>query len=238
MKSNKLTACVLLAALFSPSASVLAGGIPVFDGVSNIQRAQEFLREMQNWQQTVQHYKSQLRSYQDQLATATGVRDVQQFINQAKSMKNEIKALQERGLSLNDFILSDNLPTGDLERIYDKYKSFDVCDPKADSSIATVCKQEVVNKAWQIEQTSEVEKKINDTLTNINQLADRISYSKDSKESQDLANSIQAQSVHLNVLSTQWEMNIKSAEQRDKLLEAKRQKAFREQQAKASVPTY
>jgi len=42
----------------------------------------------------------------------------------------------------------------------------------------------------------------------------------------------------LNVLSTQWEMNIKSAEQRDKLLEAKRQKAFREQQAKASVPTY
>ena len=69
-------------------------------------------------------------------------------------------------------------------------------------------------------------------------LTDRIAYAKDSKESQDLANTIQAKSVQLNSLTRAWEMNIKAAEQRDKLAEQKMRKAYNEQQIDAPIPHF
>lgn len=51
----------------------------------------------------------------------------------------------------------------------------------------------------------------------------------------DLANAIQVKSVRLNTLTSQWEMNMKAAEQRDKLLAAKREKAHNQQQLEAPV---
>nr|WP_320204666.1 type IV secretion system protein [Serratia marcescens] len=45
---------------------------------------------------------------------------------------------------------------------------------------------------------------MNTALNDIASLSSRIAGSKDSKESQDLANAIQAKSVQLNVLSNQW----------------------------------
>lgn len=69
-------------------------------------------------------------------------------------------------------------------------------------------------------------------------MTDRIAYAKDSKESQDLANAVQAKSIQLNSLTHQWEMNIKAAEQRDKLLEQKKRKAFKKQQYNAPIPHF
>lgn len=101
-----------------------------------------------------------------------------------------------------------------------------------------VCKQETINKDYMIEQTAEVQKKVNNALKDIGNLSNRIANAKDSKESQDLANAIQAKSVKLNSLTSAWEMNIKAAEQRDKLLAAKREKAFRQHQYDAPLPKF
>lgn len=60
--------------------------------------------------------------------------------------------------------------------------------------------------------------KISDALNDISNLTDRMANAKDIKESQDLANAVQAKSIQLNVLSQQWEMNMRASEQRDKLL--------------------
>ncbi|ECG3889117.1 type IV secretion system protein VirB5, partial [Salmonella enterica subsp. enterica serovar Agona] len=54
-----------------------------------------------------------------------------------------------------------------------------------------------------------------------------------SKESQDLANSIQLKSVMLNTLTTQWEMSVKAAEKRENALEAERVKQWNQQQLNA-----
>ncbi|WP_256974812.1 type IV secretion system protein, partial [Klebsiella pneumoniae] len=59
------------------------------------------------------------------------------------------------------------------------------------------------------------------------------SLAKDSKESQDLANSIQLKSVMLNTLTTQWEMSVKAAEKRENALEAERVKQWNQQQLNA-----
>ncbi|HAM4785008.1 TPA: type IV secretion system protein VirB5, partial [Escherichia coli] len=93
----------------------------------------------------------------------------------------------------------------------------------------------ILNQAMAIENTTDVENRINSTLSDISDLSDRISNAQDSKESQDLANAIAAKSVQLNALTNQWEMSVRQAEQRTTLLEQQRQKAFEQQQLTAPV---
>lgn len=123
--------------------------------------------------------------------------------------------------------------SGQFDALYNKYKIFDTCNAEQSKSYAEVCKQEVINKAVQIEQTDEIQKQVTETLGDINTLSRRVSLSKDPKESQDLANSIQLKSVMLNTLTTQWEMSVKAAEKREQLLKEERVKRWNQQQLNA-----
>ncbi|HFG6592160.1 TPA: type IV secretion system protein [Salmonella enterica subsp. enterica serovar 1,4,[5],12:b:-] len=212
-------------------------GIPVMVDTDPLRQV-EWVKEAQRWVDTAKHYQSQLQAYKDQLATATGLRDIQGLVAQGKSLKNDITNLQKQGISLDDLLTSGNAPTGALDSLYNRFKDFDVCDARQAASYINLCKQETVNKAWALEQTTEVQEKINDALNDISNLTDRMGKAKDIKESQDLANAVQAKSIQLNVLSQQWEMNMRASEQRDKLLSQKREKAFRQQQTNAKPPSF
>lgn len=233
MKLNKY----VLAIAIAYSSSVFAG-IPVVDTVGNAQELAHWTEKLKQWTETVQHYKNQLQAYKDQLATATGIRDIQGLVAQGKSLKNDITNLQKQGINLDELLTSGNAPTGTLNSLYNRFKDYDVCDAKQAASYINICKQETVNKAWALEQTSEVQERISDALNDISNLTDRLANSKDIKESQDLANAVQAKSIQLNVLSQQWEMNMRASEQRDKLLSQKREKAFRQQQTNANPPSF
>ncbi|EPS0228557.1 type IV secretion system protein [Salmonella enterica subsp. enterica serovar Chester] len=212
-------------------------GIPVMVDADPLRQA-EWVKEAQRWVDTAKHYQSQLQAYKEQLATATGLRDIQGLVAQGKSLKNDITNLQKQGISLDDLLISGNAPTGALDSLYNRFKDFDVCDARQAASYINLCKQETVNKAWALEQTTEVQEKINDALKDISNLTSRMGNAKDIKESQDLANAVQAKSIQLNVLSQQWEMNMRASEQRDKLLSQKREKAFRQQQTNANPPSF
>ena len=228
----------LLVIAIAYSSSVFSAGIPVVDTVGNAQELAHWTEKLKQWTETVQHYKSQLQAYKDQLATSTGLRDIQGLVSQGKSLKNDIISLQKQGISLDSLLTSSNAPSGTLDTLYKKFKDFDICDEKQAESYINICKQETVNKAWAIEQTADVQEKISDALNDISDLTDRMANAKDIKESQDLANAIQAISIQLTILSQQWEINMKSSEQRDKLLAEKRRKAFRESQITAPVPQF
>mgnify|MGYP000951507910 FL=1 len=228
----------LLVIVIAYSSSVFSAGIPVVDAVGNAQELAHWTEKLKQWTETVQHYKSQLQAYKDQLATSTGLRDIQGLVSQGKSLKNDIIILQKQGINLDSLLTSSSAPSGTLDTLYKKFKDFDICDEKQAESYINICKQETVNKAWAIEQTADVQDKISDALNDISDLTDRMANAKDIKESQDLANAIQAKSIQLNILSQQWEINMKSSEQRDKLLAEKRRKAFRESQITAPVPQF
>lgn len=233
MKNNIIIA-IILSYFLSLSARA---GIPVAVDADPLRQV-VWLEEAQRWMETAQHYKDQIQAYKNQLATQTGLRDIVGLVNQGKSLKSDILSLQKQGISLDDLLTSNNAPSGALDSLYNKYKDFDVCDAKQAAAYINICKQETVNKAWTLEQTADVQQKVSDALDEISSLTDRVASSQDAKESQDLANTIQMKQVQLNVLTSQWEMNVKAAEQRDKLLEQKRRKAFKEQQLNAPVPTY
>ncbi|AHJ75585.1 type IV secretion system protein [Kosakonia sacchari] len=234
------TRTIFLALSLFFSTQAMSAGIPVFDAVGNAESIKQWIEELQQWKETVTHYKSQLDAYKKQLATATGVRDVQNFLQDAKSLKNDIDDLRKNGISLDDLLTNTSGSySSELQHLYNKYKNFDICNQGNSSQrYLESCKQIVLNQAISIENTNDVQDKINSTLNDIEGLADRIANAKDAKESQDLANTVAAKSVQLNVLTSQWEMSVKQAEQRSALLTQQRQKAFNEQQLTAPVSDF
>ncbi|CAI0727514.1 type IV secretion system protein [Pectobacterium versatile] len=228
---------IILALSLFISTRALSAGIPVFDAVQNTESMNQWIQKLQQWQETVTHYRSELDAYKQQLATATGVRDVQAFLREAKSLKTDIDNLRQNGISLDDLLSNQSGSySSELNSLYNKYKTFDACNPSSTSQrYLDSCKQMILNQAVAIENTSEVENKITVTLGDISGLSDRIANAQDSKESQDLANAIAAKSVQLNALTSQWEMSVKQTEQRATLLERQKQKAFEQQQLTAPV---
>ncbi|MBU9840255.1 type IV secretion system protein [Rahnella aceris] len=228
---------IILALSLCISTQAMSAGIPVFDAVQNTESMNQWIQKLQQWQETVTHYRSELDAYKQQLATATGVRDVQAFLREAKSLKTDIDNLRQNGISLDDLLSNQSGSySSELNSLYNKYKTFDNCNPSSASQrYLDSCKQMILNQAVAIENTSEVENKITGTLDDISDLSDRIANAQDSKESQDLANAIAAKSVQLNALTSQWEMSVKQTEQRATLLEQQKQKAFQQQQLTAPV---
>ncbi|EFO3708864.1 type IV secretion system protein, partial [Escherichia coli] len=83
----------LLALSLFFSAQAFSAGIPVFDAVQNTESINQWMQKLQQWEDTVTHYKSELDAYKKQLATATGVRDIQGFLSDARSLKTDIDNL-------------------------------------------------------------------------------------------------------------------------------------------------
>ncbi|KHN91222.1 type IV secretion system family protein [Pectobacterium actinidiae] len=231
MMKRHFHALIFACVIVSPLAHA---GIPVLVDADPL-RELEWLKEAQRWMQTAQHYQSQIQAYKNQLATATGVRDIADFVDQAKSLKSDLEKLRKPGQTLNDLLLSGGT-SGQFDALYAKYRVFDTCNAEQSGRYADTCKQLVINKAIQLEQTDEIQNQVSQTLGEINGLSNRIALSKDSKESQDLANSIQLKSVMLNTLTDQWEMSVKAAEKREKVLEDMRIKQWNQQQLTAPTP--
>ncbi len=150
---------ILACAIASPLAHA---GIPVLVDADPLREA-EWMKEAQQWLQTAEHYKDQIQAYKSQLATATGVRDIADFVDQAKSLKSDLETLRKPGQSLNDLLLSGG-SSGQFDALYEKYKIFDTCNSGQSGSYANVCKQQVINKALQLEQTDEIQNQVSQTL--------------------------------------------------------------------------
>ncbi|CNI50305.1 TriD protein [Yersinia ruckeri] len=76
---------IILALSLFISTSVVNAVILVFDTVRNTNSTNQWMQKLQQWQTTVIHYKRELDSYKQQLATATGIRDIQGFLLDAKT---------------------------------------------------------------------------------------------------------------------------------------------------------
>lgn len=231
---------ILLALSLFISAPAISAGIPVFDAVGNIESIKQWIQKLNQWQETATHYKSEIDAYKRQLATATGIRDIQEFLKDAKSLKVDISNLRKNGVSLDDLLINpDGYYSTELQTLYNKYKSFETCNQSSPSKhYLESCKQLVLNQAVMLENTNSIHARINTTLNDISGLSDRIINARDTKESQDLANAIASKSIQLNVLTSQWGMYVKQAKQRTSMLTQQRLKAFNEQQLYAPIPNF
>lgn len=114
---RRFHALIIACVIINPLAHA---GIPVLVDADPL-RELEWLKEAQRWIQTAQHYESQIQAYKDQLATATGVRNIVDFVDQAKSLKSDLEKLRKPGQTLNDLLLSGGT-AGQFDALYAKYR--------------------------------------------------------------------------------------------------------------------
>ncbi|MFS1538335.1 MAG: type IV secretion system protein [Candidatus Phlomobacter fragariae] len=174
--------------------------ISVHDAISDLKRVSE-------WSETVEHYQNQIDAYKKQLATTTGIRQIEEFTSSLNNMKGELEKLYQEGDSfVADFTKN---PTGKLNSkvmsLFKKYGAFDMCKSGIDTA-DNLCKVKVVSNAVNIEQGNKINKTLVSSMSQIDNLSRRIANAEDSKESQDLANALQAQSLKILAIKMQYDI--------------------------------
>ncbi|MDT3268702.1 type IV secretion system protein [Pseudomonas amygdali pv. morsprunorum] len=227
----------LCAVLFTGSAYAVYG-IPVADNPAATKRVVEWAQLMKQWGQTVQQYKKELTAYKDQLATSTGVRAIGEFLDEAKKIKNEavsvVNDVQEAQSALTSIY---GLTQGEYAALANKYGLMDSCKGLS-LQMLNSCQGSITSKLNLIERAENVSDSFSRKLTSIQRLADRAANSKDSKESQDLANAVNLKAVEMNALQLQWSMATEQAKAANVVWEEKKTAAFREKQSSAPIPTF
>lgn len=231
----------LFSALLVSSFFVRAG-IPVAvdaDPTRDIQWAQDWGQKIKEWTDTAQHYKSQIQAYKDQLASATGIRNIGAFTSELGNLKSELQGVYDQGDSYLKNFRSN--PTGALsgeaESLFKKYGAFNMCNSGVKQR-DSLCKAKVVTMVANSEQGTEISKKLSDSMSQISSLSSRIESSQDIKESQDLANSLQAQSLKMQAIKMQYDVWVSKNTADEKIVEAQQKASFRKQQAEGSIPTF
>lgn len=221
-----------LAVMFTLSAPASAGGILVFDTVNMLEQAKQWSQELKQWNQTVQHYESQMKSI-------TGIRDIGSFTRQLSGLKGELeKVYQDGDAILGDF--SSN-PTGGLsakaQQLFEQYGAFDMCKSGVDEK-DNLCKARVVSTAVSVERGKDINKQLAASMDEISSLSGRIEQAADTKESQDLANALQAQSLKMQAIKAQYDVWVTKQQADEKLYAEQQQAQFRQSQKNAKVPTF
>lgn len=235
IKSLALVAC-LSVSFFSHA------GIPVAvdaDPLRDAQWAQDWAQKIKEWTDTAQHYKSQIQAYQDQLATATGIREIAAFTNDLKNLQSELTDVYKKG----DAFVGDltKNPTAMLSNealsLFNKYGAFNMCKTGVISS-DNLCKAKVINNAASIERGTDISMQLAKSMDKIQELSGRLENSKDIKESQDLANSLQAQSLKMQAIKMQYDVWSNKNKADAEMFNTQEKAAFREQQKNAPVLTF
>lgn len=175
-----------------------AGGIPVVDGVhitTDVKnQIQSWALEAERFSERVQQFKTDYENQVKQLSSMTGVRDIAGFLNEAKSVLEQVKDL-DKWIGNSQEILSNgkDILSGELRKIFDSYKLTHLCEKGGNLVERKHCEGEIILDVIKQTQNKKKLKTVNQRIKKINQIAKRMETSKDVKETQDLSNAMQTQ---------------------------------------------
>ena len=216
MKKSK----IMLVSLLLFSSQAFASGIPTVDAAAIANQIQTWKIEADRWLKTVDEYKKSYQAQLDQIATQTGARDIVGFMNEAKTQYDQVKDLQQ--WIENPQMLLDhgkNALTSELRSIYDKYGMTALCDSQTNEQSKRLCEGEIILTATKEQQNKRDLERVNDRVSSINKIADRMSKATDVKEAQDLSNAMQTQMALLQTDNIQRDIQAKQQDQQERLIE-------------------
>lgn len=242
MKNVKTLALAITLAF---SASAQAGGIPTADGVASGQRmtqfmenVRQFMEETKRWQKTSQHYKQELQAYADQLATQTGARDVAEFINEARSIYDELdKAKKEIVSSAVIMEKGKEALKEEALALFKKYNLFDRCE-NSNLVAQRLCEAEVANNVENIVTIGAMEKRLNKKIRELDRLSYRMASATDSKEAQDLANTMQVKLAALQAEKLRFDMHQAEQVNYENLRKEQQRQLMAEREIHGKIPTF
>lgn len=235
----KIIRHILVASLVIVPLTAISSGIPVVDALGNAERIYEWSKKVEQWGQTTTHYQNQIKAYEAQLKSATGVRNIGDFTNELTNLQSELRAIYDKGDSyIGDFTTN---PSGALSpeatAVFEKYKAFDMCNTGVVAS-DNLCKAKVVTTAANIEQGNTISKELTESMQQIDKLSSRIEKSEDIKDSQDLANALQAQSLRIQAIKIQYDVWANKNKADSDMFDKQEEAAYDQRQIKAAIPTF
>ncbi len=200
--------------------------------------AARWTERLKQWSETAQHYENQIQAYKDQLATATGVRDIASFTNELSNLQSELTSIYKQGNSyISDFTTDpEGALSSEAKSLFSKYGAFDMCNTGYERN-DNLCKARIVSTAASIEQGNEINEQLSSAMSQIQSLSSRIEASEDMKESQDLANALQAQSLKMQAIKMQYDVWNSKNQADTEMLKEQQRAEYKQQQMNAPIPT-
>ena len=199
--------------------------------------AAHYGKEIAHWQEQINYFKAQGGLLKEQLASLTGLRELNDIDGELSSLIQDLKGINKHRDTLNFLLRSSNgQDSGYTQEILAKYRMFDVCKNKGNQKLDNICKEQILNKAGTIEAGDEIRKQTERKIIEASKIAAKVKNTKDVKESQDLANAIALKDMEITQLKNQWDSFVDESNLRDKLIEQKRQEAFDDHQINAPLP--
>ena len=209
------TNILILTSLLLPNLSFSAG-IPVVDATANQQMATqnakqiaEWTKEASRWTETISHYQKQIQAYKDELLSKIGVRDSVSFIKDIKQIYSDFAEAGKNIQSFYNDVLRDPqdfLSDKGLE-ILGKYTSFDRCNfDFLSQSEKNICKMNLITYAAQVETYNQASKQMDTITETILKLQEKLTQSKDIKESTDVGNAIQLEVAKIQMVKNQVDL--------------------------------
>lgn len=212
---KKLVLCGLLLVSFNAT----SGGIPVFDGVANSTTLQQWAEKLQQWQQTVMHYETQIGIANDQLKTLRGIKDHIKNFN-INALIRDINAIDNL-MPNYESIVNGNW-NKDAERLAEKMGITEKCKFKQ-VELNNLCKSENMNLATNYIVADEINKRVNFITQQIHTLSREVATSNDVKTTADINNKIMVFNEQLETLDKKLSIARQQYEMNKELITAQRQ---------------
>ncbi|MDA5354174.1 type IV secretion system protein, partial [Escherichia coli] len=84
---------------------------------------------LKQWSETARHYQSQIHAHKDQLATATGIRNIAAFTNELSNLQSELANIYKQENSyISDFTSNpEGALSSQAKNLFSKYGAFNMC---------------------------------------------------------------------------------------------------------------
>jgi HAMP domain-containing protein len=115
----------LIVSLGLMAGGVYAAGIPVIDGTSKIQNAQEIMAMVKEYERTAERWIEELNNFESQMGNISGVRELGDLVNTAQRLRQQMERLKGKYDALKN--LAENPLEGAAAALMESLRVYDNC---------------------------------------------------------------------------------------------------------------
>ena len=218
-----------------------AAGIPTVDVgniaqavISNTADAAEYAKQATRWTETIAHYKKQITAYKDELLSKTGIRDLGSAFQDLKNIYEDSMSTYKNIDSFREKVLADPMGfvDGELKEYYNKYMIFQRCNYIREENQKKLCLAESLAGVAELASLEIIEANAKNAHKNMEKLSKKVQNSKDIKESQDLANTLNLQLIALQQENNRLLTTLMKRETEEKIQQERMRQMYEERLGK------
>ena len=162
--------------------------------------------------------------FKETIETISGTRDMGTILDEIKSIQSQMERFGAYYTDLDTIASSSNNPlSSKVNKLLQELQVYDNCDGIKDTTQKNICEYNFKSQVVELIAYEDINENMKKKIVQLQELANRISASKDPKESQDLLNSITAVTAGIEADKKQIDMLVAKSETRRKVDETRKE---------------